>query len=71
MSTETGPFQVEVIADTSEEWCGNALRFPTQADAEAYAKDLWSRWTAVRSWRVVETVVSGWFMFRTVVKVAA
>ena len=71
MSTETGPFQVEVIADTSEEWCGNGLRFPTQAEAEAYAKDLWSRWTAVRSWRVVETVVSGWFMFRTVVKVAA
>lgn len=71
MSATHEPFAVEVIADSSEEWVGNGLKFATQAEAEAYAKDLWSRWTAVRSWRVVETVVSGWFMFRTVVKVAA
>lgn len=46
-------YAVEVIADSSEQWCGNALIFPTLEAAEAYAKDLYSRWTAVRSWRVV------------------
>lgn len=45
----------EVIADDSGKFCGNGLRFPTKEDAEAYAKDLFSRWTAVREWRVVES----------------
>jgi hypothetical protein len=63
------PFAVEVIADSSEEWCGNSLTFPTQKAAEAYAQDLWSRWTAVRSWRVTETIVAGWFRFKNVVRV--
>lgn len=71
MSTEKGHFSVEVIADSSGEWCGNALTFPTCAAAEAYAKDLWSRWTAVRSWRVVEQVASGWILFKRVVGVSA
>jgi hypothetical protein len=71
MSATYERFAVEVIADSSEEWVGNAIRFATQAEAEEYAKDLWSRWTAVRSWRVVETIVAGWFMFKTVSKVAA
>lgn len=71
MSTEKGPFAVEVIADSSEQWCGNGLRFPTQGAAEAYAKDLWSRWTAVRSWRVVEYVVAGWATVKNVSKVSA
>ena len=53
-------FAVEVIADSSEEWCGNALRFADQRAAEIYAKDLWSRWTAVRSWRVVRYAPAGW-----------
>ncbi len=65
------PFAVEVIADSSEEWCGNGLRFETQQAAEAYAKDLWSRWTSVRSWRVVEYVAAGWGMFKNVCRVAA
>lgn len=46
-------FRVQVQADSSGEWCGNGLKFDTYAEAEAYAKDLSSRWTAVREWRVV------------------
>lgn len=57
-------FAVEVIADSSETYCGNALKFPTFEAAEAYAKDLWSRWTAVRSWRVVQIVPKGWMTVR-------
>lgn len=44
---------VEVVADSSGEFCGNGLKFDTVELAEAYAKDLFSRWTAVRKWRVV------------------
>ena len=49
------PYKVEVIADGSGTWCGNALRFATTEEAEAYAKDLETRWTLVRDWRVVDT----------------
>jgi len=49
-----GPLKVEVIADNSGEWCGNALRFDTVDDAKAYGADLAGRWTLVRAWRVVE-----------------
>jgi hypothetical protein len=48
-------FLVQVIADNSGRWCGNALTFATQPEAEAYARDLHMRWTAVREWRVVPT----------------
>jgi hypothetical protein len=52
------PYYVEVRADSTPEsdpraWCGNSLRFATQAEAEAYAIDLAWRWTSVRAWRVV------------------
>ncbi len=46
-------FKVEVIADSSGTWAGNGLRFDTESDAEVYAKDLMSRWTLVREWRVI------------------
>ncbi len=49
-------WRVEVIADSSGEWCGNGLSFDTYALAEAYARDLHSRWMAVREWRVVPVV---------------
>jgi|KBSSwiStaDraftv2_1062776.scaffolds.fasta_scaffold646892_2 hypothetical protein len=49
----TMSYKVEVIADNSGKWVSNALRFPTEEKAEAYAKDLASRWTLVRKWRVV------------------
>jgi len=47
-------FKVEVIADSSGEWVGNQLRFATKEEAEAYGRDLFSRWTLVREYRVVE-----------------
>lgn len=46
-------YKAEVIADSSGEWVGNALRFATKEEAEKYAMDLSMRWTAVRDWRVV------------------
>ncbi len=45
-------FKVEVIADNSGEWVGNALTFDTMEKAEDYARNLSMRWTAVRQWRV-------------------
>lgn len=45
---------VEVVADSSGEFCGNGLEFETVDLAETYARDLFSRWTGVRKWRVVE-----------------
>jgi len=46
-------FKAEVIADSSGEWVANGLRFATRDEAEAYAKDLFSRWILVKEWRVV------------------
>ena len=48
-------YAVEVVADNSGKFVGNALRFPSRAMAEAYAADLFARWTAVREWRVIES----------------
>jgi len=48
-------FAPEVIADSSGKWCGNALRFATESEAQIYVKDLYARWTAVRETRVVES----------------
>ena len=46
-------YAAEVIADNSGRFVGNGLRFATRRAAEEYAEDLMSRWTLVRSWRVV------------------
>lgn len=46
-------FAPEVIADSSGTWCGNALRFATEAEAQLYAKDLMRRWMLVTATRVV------------------
>jgi len=48
-------YKVEVIADSTGSWCGNGLLFHDVSSAEEYARDLFSRWTAVREWRVVDT----------------
>jgi hypothetical protein len=45
----------QVIADSSGNWSGNALRFSTKEEAEANARDLMMRWTLVRDIRVVES----------------
>lgn len=49
-------WKVEVIADSSGKWCGNAMRYDTKEEAEKAAFDLAMRWMAVRDWRVVEAV---------------
>ena len=48
-------YKAEVIADSSGKWVGNGLAFATHAEADQYATDLFSRWTAVRDCRVVES----------------
>lgn len=53
--TTEGRFKVEVIADDSGTFAGNAIRFADTESAERYARDLYFRWTAVRQWRVVDT----------------
>lgn len=47
-------WKTEVQADSSGTWRGNGLRFATEEEAKAYAKDLMFRWTSMRSWRTVE-----------------
>ena len=46
-------FAPEVQADRSGTWAGNALRFATEAEADAYARDLARRWFLVTATRVV------------------
>lgn len=53
MSDTMRSFAPEVIADSSGEWVGNALRFATEAEAASYVSNLSGRWMAVRETRVV------------------
>jgi hypothetical protein len=48
-------FKAEVIADYSNTWCSNQLRFATAVEAEAYASDLAYRWTSVQKYRTAES----------------
>lgn len=48
-------YAAEVVADSSGEFCGNALRFATREEAEVYVADLKRRWTLVTSTRVVRS----------------
>jgi hypothetical protein len=48
-------WKAEVIADDSEKWVGNLIRFANKEDAELYALNLASRWMSVREWRVIES----------------
>ena len=49
-------YAAEVIADSSGQWAGNALRFETAEEARAYASNLAGRWMLVTETRVVESV---------------
>jgi hypothetical protein len=49
----TTSYKAEVIADTSGKWNSNGLRFATEEEAQSYVRDLYARWTLVRSTRVV------------------
>jgi hypothetical protein len=48
-------YKPEVIADSTGTWAGNALRFATEEEALANAKDLMARWTSVREIRATES----------------
>jgi len=48
------PYKVEVIADSTNTWVGNGLRFPTIEAAKEHGADLFMRWMAVQRWRVVD-----------------
>jgi hypothetical protein len=45
----------QVIADSSGNWAGNALRFATKEEADANGRNLMMRWLAVREVRSVES----------------
>ena len=48
-------WQVEVVVDDSGEWVGDPLRFKTEQEALAYARDLEFRCAAVRDKRMVKS----------------
>lgn len=48
-------YKVEVLVAGETNWSANAMRYPTHELAEAAAKDLISRWMAVKEWRVLPT----------------
>ena len=48
-------FKPEVVADSSGNFYGNALRIATREEAEANVRDPMMRWFAVRESRVVES----------------
>lgn len=62
-----GPFVAEVQTRGDEKFYGNALRFPTLEAAREYAVDLFCRWTAVETWRIVQDVPAGWGTVKVVV----
>ena len=48
-------WKVELIVDDTDEWEGDSLRFDTEQEALAYARDLELRWSAVRDKRIVKS----------------
>ena len=48
-------WKVEVVVDDSGEWVGDPLRFDTNQEALAYARDLEFRCSTVRDKRVVKS----------------
>ena len=61
-------FKPEVTTD-GETFAGNALRFATEAEAEAYVSDLYCRWTSVQATRVIpsaDPVTAKWQDGRTI-----
>jgi hypothetical protein len=49
----TSSWKAEVQADNTGTWASNMLRFETQEEAALYARDLFSRWMAVKKWQTV------------------
>ena len=45
---------VNTAGDPPDSWATNAIEHDTVEDAVEAAKDLFSRWTAVKYWRVMD-----------------
>lgn len=62
----------KVYVDTGESvWSTNGLAFDTSEKAQDYGNDLWSRWTAVRKFAVVEVPAGFGEMYLTLAQVEA
>lgn len=48
-------WKVEVVADSSGNWCNNSVRFASREEADAYGQHLLERWPAARQVRTVES----------------
>jgi len=48
-----GTFRTDVLVHGGRTWATNALRFDTEAEALAYAHDLYGRWMGADRMRVV------------------
>jgi hypothetical protein len=48
-------YKVTVLAAGESSYCGNGMTFETVDKAKQYGADLFSRWTAVRFWRVEDS----------------
>lgn len=48
-----GAYRVDVAVAGERTYASNGLRFDTEAEATAYARDLYSRWTLMVGFRVV------------------
>lgn len=46
--------EVQTVSCGPDEWTGNSVKHDDAEKAEAAAKDLYSRWTAVKCWRVTD-----------------
>jgi len=46
--------QVNTAGDPPGAWAGNLVDYKTAEEAEAAARDLFRRWTAVNHWRVID-----------------
>lgn len=46
-------FKVEIKAKGETGFVANGIRLPSEEQGNAYAKDLWSRWSQVSEYRVV------------------
>ena len=49
----SGAYRVDCAVRGERNYASNALTFSTVEDAEAYARDLYGRWTMLEAWRVV------------------
>jgi hypothetical protein len=54
-------WKFEVVMDDSGEWESDSLRFATQQEALAYARDLEFRCSAIRDKRIVRCENPDWF----------